>query len=164
MAAIYNCDVYCDECADDIRYSIAKELFDNGGCACLPDGTVGSVFEDVDDLDDYLRGMDETLYDSCDYPKYYQDYSEADCQQHCEDCGDFLENALTSDGVDYVRELAIADCACGDADGAGLCYLDYYDYIELPSNCGECSECGELTDVLEDDLCPDCAEQAIWDC
>lgn len=28
---------------------------------------------------------------------------EADCPNHCDQCGVFLENPLTSDGYDYVR-------------------------------------------------------------
>lgn len=35
---------------------------------------------------------------------------EADTPQHCDSCGEFLENPLTSDGVKYVREV-LADIA-----------------------------------------------------
>lgn len=44
--------------------------------------------------------------DSDDYPQgpYAQGGGEADCPQHCGQCGKFLENPLTGEGYDYVRE------------------------------------------------------------
>lgn len=52
------------------------------------------------------EGMDETEYDSDEYPKgpYPDGGGEADSPQHCDACELFLENALTGDGEDYVRE------------------------------------------------------------
>lgn len=49
---------------------------------------------------------DEHTYDSDDYPKgpYPDGGGEADCPQHCDACHVFLENPLTSEGLDYVRE------------------------------------------------------------
>jgi hypothetical protein len=62
--------------------------------------------------------MDAWIYDGdiyCDDCKpdgaegpYADGGGEADCPQHCGGCGMFLENPLTQDGYDYVRE-AIAD-------------------------------------------------------
>lgn len=46
---------------------------------------------------------DERTYDSDDYPKGPLDASESDCPDHCDQCGVFLENPLTEDGVQYVR-------------------------------------------------------------
>ncbi len=57
------------------------------------------------DLD--AKGVEDTG-DTDDYPQGDSSDGEADCPQHCDDCGVFLENPLTSDGYDYVRE-AIAD-------------------------------------------------------
>lgn len=49
---------------------------------------------------------DESTWDSGDYPKgpYPDGGGEADCPQHCDDCGCFLYNDLTSDGVQYVMD------------------------------------------------------------
>jgi hypothetical protein len=49
---------------------------------------------------------DESLYDSSDYPKgpYPDGGGEADCPQHCDQCGVFLNNELTGDGYEYVSD------------------------------------------------------------
>ena len=46
--------------------------------------------------------------DSDDYPQgpYPNGGGEADTPQHCGTCGVFLENPLTDDGVEYVREAS----------------------------------------------------------
>lgn len=31
---------------------------------------------------------------------------EADCPQHCGDCGEFLENPLTPEGYQYIQDMA----------------------------------------------------------
>ena len=46
---------------------------------------------------------DETTYDSDQYPKGPFDAADADAPQHCDKCGLFLENALTPEGIEYVR-------------------------------------------------------------
>lgn len=58
---------------------------------------------------------DEWSYDSDEYPKgpYADGGGEADTPQHCDHCGLFLENPLTTDGVRYVREALELG---GDAD------------------------------------------------
>lgn len=50
---------------------------------------------------------DESTYDSGDYPKgpYPDGGGEADCPQHCDHCGVFLENPLTAEGEAYVLEV-----------------------------------------------------------
>lgn len=40
----------------------------------------------------------------CAYPRGPFDPGESDCPQHCDNCNEFLENPLTDDGRDYVRE------------------------------------------------------------
>ena len=49
---------------------------------------------------------DESSYDSDNFPKgpYCDGGGEADSPQHCDHCQVFLENPLTADGYDYVRE------------------------------------------------------------
>lgn len=50
----------------------------------------------------------ESSYDSDDWPKgpYGDGGGEADCPQHCDACGVFLENALTPDGDKWLRQEA----------------------------------------------------------
>lgn len=88
---VYAADIYCKECGEEL----CREL-----SPFAPD--------------------DERTYDSDEFPKgpYCRGGGEADCPQHCgsgADCynaielanhrvGAWLENELTTDGVDYVRE------------------------------------------------------------
>jgi hypothetical protein len=48
----------------------------------------------------------ESDYDSDDLPKgpYSDGGGEADTPQHCDGCGQFLENPLTADGLIYVED------------------------------------------------------------
>jgi hypothetical protein len=105
MAAIYAADVWCDDCADRIRDDIANDMWDwnveRARNEC-PDGTPVSDFNSPRELNDYLRGMNESDYDSGEYPKWCSDDEESDCPQHCADCGYFFGNSLTSEGADYV--------------------------------------------------------------
>jgi hypothetical protein len=96
MAAIYQADLWCDDCADAIREQVQAR----GHAPADPD--------------------DEHTYDSDEYPKHAGDDDESDCPQHCgagETCLNAIElpsgrkvgllfGSLTSDGVDYVREHA----------------------------------------------------------
>lgn len=99
---IYNADIYCEECGRAIRKRIRKE----GNAPKNP--------------------KDEYSYDSGEYPKgpYTDGGGEADHPQHCgsgDECldaiygedangnpephyGKFLENPLTTDGYEYVKE------------------------------------------------------------
>lgn len=97
QAYIYCADIYCEDCGRAIRKRIKAEGF-------AP-----------------ADPRDETSYDSDEYPKgpYDEGGGEADCPQHCgsgADClnalelsngtkvGAWLENPLTRDGANYVRE------------------------------------------------------------
>ena len=79
---IYQADIYCEACGEAIQRQIALD-------GNLPDNP-----------------KDEHTFDSDDYPKgpYGDGGGEADTPQHCSACGLFLENPLTQDGYDYVRE------------------------------------------------------------
>jgi hypothetical protein len=97
MAAIYQADVWCDDCADAIRKRLQAE---------------GNAPE---------RTYDERSYDSDEYPKIASDDEESDCPQHCAagaDCfnavelpsgfkAGYLFGSLTSDGVEYLRQAAL---------------------------------------------------------
>lgn len=67
---------------------------------------------------DHVDMADESSYDSDEWPKgpYSEGGGETDCPQHCDSCGVFLENPLTPDGGDYVREKAAEFVATLDTD------------------------------------------------
>lgn len=94
---IYAADIYCEECGKDIRAEITAD----GNAPLHPE--------------------DEWSYDSDEFPKgpLLDGGGESDSPQHCgaeEDCinaiefpdgrkiGAWLENDLTEDGVEYVKE------------------------------------------------------------
>ena len=54
-------------------------------------------------------GVSEYEYDSDDYPKgpFPDGGGEADCPQHCDGCGLFLQNPLTGDGYEYVQAALV---------------------------------------------------------
>jgi uncharacterized Zn finger protein len=54
---------------------------------------------------------DEYSFDSDDYPKgpFADGGGESDSPSHCDTCGKFLENPLTRDGEQYVKEAISAD-------------------------------------------------------
>jgi hypothetical protein len=82
---MYQAALYCEACGEAIRERLTAE----GKAPSNPE--------------------DEHSFDSGDFPKgpYPEGGGEADCPQHCDACGLFLENALTADGLDYVREAIL---------------------------------------------------------
>jgi hypothetical protein len=89
-AYIYQADIYCEECGEGIREELDK---------------AGQAPRDPED---------ESSYDSDQYPKgpYAEGGGEADTPQHCASCGVFLENPLSSDGEDYIRERIAGGRVC----------------------------------------------------
>jgi hypothetical protein len=85
---VYQAALVCDDCGE-----AAKEACDANG--------------------------DENTGDSDDYPQgpVADGGGEADCPQHCDHCGVFLENPLTSDGMEYVREAVERNYAGKGGDG-----------------------------------------------
>jgi len=83
---IYQADLYCENCTKAIKAEINAG---KRGC-CLPP-----------------HPEDESSFDSDTYPKgpYPDGGGEADSNQHCGTCGVFLENPLTRDGEQYLREM-----------------------------------------------------------
>ena len=99
MAQVYQADIFCDSCGEQIRLRILGE----GKAPQNP--------------------IDETTYDSDEYPKRAWDHDESDSPQHCgsgETCleaetlsdgskvGKLIGTTLTDDGVAYVREAIAA--------------------------------------------------------
>lgn len=74
-AYIYQADIYCEPCGKDI----CDDLIASGN---LPN----------EDSDHYPQGP------------YPNGGGEADCPQHCATCHTFLENPLTSEGLEYLKE------------------------------------------------------------
>ncbi len=173
MAAIYAADIWCDDCADDIKDRICTELWEQRESAECPDGTAVNEFDSRDDLYDHLVFMDERHYDSDAFPKHANDDEESDCPQHCaalDECinaevlsdgtkvGYFFGNSLTSYGDDYVRDAVNEDRQSGDT-GSVACELwaTCYEYIDYGPE-DYCVVCGEYADLDENDECEDCAE------
>lgn len=77
---IFQAALYCTDCANEIKWQ----------------------------LDFSHEGQPEHLFDSGDYPKGPYPASESDTPDHCDSCHVHLENPLTGDGEDYVRE-ALSD-------------------------------------------------------
>ena len=148
MAAIYNADVYCDDCAEDIRCQIADSLWEKRSEAITPDGVRVYEWYDFAEFDAHLRGMDEREYDSGDYPKYCDDDEECDSPQHCgshEHCldptimsdgtkiGHFFGNRLTLHGDEYVGATIFEDLEAGRTDSVAVeVWKPHYDYISFP--------------------------------
>jgi len=132
MSYIYAADLWCDDCGESIRNDIIAE----GNAPADPD--------------------DECSYDSDEFPKGCDGTSEADCPNHCgahEDCinaitlsdgtkiGVWLENDLTTDGEDYVKE------AVKEGGEVAELWAEYYDYLDFE---GESEDDGDdgVTDVV----------------
>ena len=158
MAAIYQADVWCDECADRIKYDIVAALLGSDG-SFDPNGLLGLIdpddmaearsgnsrHEEILEIVGYLDEIDQHDYDSDEYPKGCSDDEECDGPQHCaagaecidysetsdgERYGKFFENGLTSYGDDYVTELVNADLAAGRYDSPAVeLWMPYYDYL-----------------------------------
>ena len=80
MGYVYQADIYCDDCGDNIRGELHAQ---------------GKAPEDV---------MDTASFDSDDFPKPYDHRrEESNTPSHCAQCDKMLRNPLTSDGYEYVR-------------------------------------------------------------
>lgn len=79
---MYRAALYCEDC---------------GAKICARHKAEGKAPESPDD---------ERTYDSDDYPKgpYPDGGGEADSPEHCDACGLFLANDLTTDGLAYVQQ------------------------------------------------------------
>ena len=79
------------------------------------------------DIIDHLEGLEDTG-DSGDYPQGFSGHEEADCPQHCDACGVFLQNDLTSEGYEYVKERVREAVAKGKATDVLLEWICFYDF------------------------------------
>lgn len=139
MAAIYQADIWCTECANLIRERLRSE---------------GKAPEDEND---------NYSYDSDDFPKWAGDDEESDSPTHCgshEDCVNAeilpsgrkigcLMGSLTEDGVNYVRESHMERPSEVTEFWVNYFSLQGYDF-DLPD--GErCDGCDEYVEECECD-------------
>lgn len=148
MAGIFQADIYCDDCIEDIKCQIADSLWEKRSESFTPDGIRVDEWYDFEEFDAYLRGMDEREYDSDAYPKHCDDDETSDSPQHCgshEHClnptvladgtkiGHFFGNSLTTYGDEYVAETVLEDLESGRNDSVAIeVWKPYYDYISYP--------------------------------
>jgi hypothetical protein len=76
-AYIFQSDIYCDNCATDIKADLIRS---------------GAADGHEPDSNSFPQGP------------YSEGGGEADCPQHCGHCRTFLDNPLTGDGETYVRD------------------------------------------------------------
>ena len=117
MAYIYDADLWCNSCGEDIVARLTSE----GKAPTNPD--------------------DEHSFDSGEFPKAVGDPGESDCPSHCgggEECleaeilpggrkiGALLSTSLTSDGVEYVKE------AVANGGEVAEFWREQFSWIEFP--------------------------------
>ena len=85
-AYIFNADIYCTDCANEMIDECRERGIDDDG--------------------------DSNTYPQGPFPN---GGGEADCPQHCGSCHAFLENPLTGDGDDYVLSAIADDPDCENA-------------------------------------------------
>jgi hypothetical protein len=140
MAAIYQADIWCDDCADSIRDRIWL------------DSRWGATYPSRKSWEKAIGFDDERMYDSDDYPKYVDDDEECDCPQHCAsqvDCinaeefadgdkvGYFFGNSLTEEGAEYVKEAVREATGAGRDHSVALdIWKPFYDWINY-SDCDD---------------------------
>ena len=117
-AYVYQAGLYCNACAAAIMTKLKQ-----GG-------------------ETPANTSDESSYDSDDYPKgpFSNGGGEADCPQHCDGCGLFLENPLTADGYSYVKRAILEAIKRLPDEVLGVIqeWSDYYDLRYL-TNIESCS-------------------------
>lgn len=119
FAYIYQADILCHDCASGVMANLAGVK--------QHDGQPMAVSEDSDD---YPQGP------------YPDGGGEADCPQHCGECGEFLDNPLTTEGYEYVRE-ALSDYVWrgdGDRDVLAAWFERYSIGLEAPSYAEDCED------------------------
>lgn len=120
---IYCADLYCEDCADEIKSRILADVtarlnpkidaairrLENDLGIKVSDKT----WERINDRAIKAAMPDPDNCDSGEYPRYAgaDGGGESDSPQYCGSCHEFLENPLTADGTAYIRENQ-----CGEWD------------------------------------------------
>ena len=95
---LYNAALWCGPCI--IKALVAQRKAAPGAIDMLP----AQALEQIVSANGYTSESD---YDSDDLPKgpHAEGGGEADAPQHCDECGQFLGNPLTVDGLIYVENM-----------------------------------------------------------
>jgi len=96
-AYIYKADIYCCSCAGKYINVLNKANKDNDR-----------------DSDSFPQGP------------YSDGGGESDSPQHCGDCMVFLENSLTSDGIEYLKEMLAKKSSNGIQDELHVTWKEFY--------------------------------------
>jgi hypothetical protein len=99
-AYIFQADIYCSDCARNIREMLPLDA------------------RASDDSDSYPQGP------------YANGGGESDVPEHCAECGTFLENPLTSEGYDYLRN----ECRSGPIDGYNDTVKEWLAYYDIDAD------------------------------
>lgn len=96
-------------------------------CADIYCGVCGKeIIEDCKDVHE----IDRDCTDS--FPQFDDSSGEADCPQHCGECGVFLENPLTTDGYEYVKEAVLNDLKASNLESIAVTeWGPFYDIESL---------------------------------
>ena len=121
---IYRAALYCADCGEEIRAGLVA---------------LGKAPEDPDN---------ERTYDSGDYPKgpFGDGGGEADTPSHCDGCGVFLENPLTSYGEAYVCEAVVeALSQIVDQGREAVDSVAWFEWrpfygVQISAHCGDATE------------------------
>jgi hypothetical protein len=122
-AYLYKAALWCGPC---IIEALVAERKAPPGAIDLPPA---EALEQIVSANGYTSESD---YDSDDLPTgpYADGGGEADTPHHCDACGQFLENPLTSDGLIYVedalRRCLTTDKLCGVTNGAAVDWANFY--------------------------------------
>jgi len=166
MGSIYQAALWCDDCTEAIKHRVAMELWARKEYALCPAGTKVSDYKTFEDFADHLLYMGEYDYDSDAFPKRCDVTGASDCPNHCDGCGEFLENDLTADGADYVVAAVREALESGDTDCVAITeWMPHYFWLDYP-NIGKCSICGEFGELDTCDWCEDevaCSDRIIED-
>lgn len=103
-AYMYKAAWLCEGCGESTRQELTEQ---------------GNAPADIDN---------ESSYDSDGFPKgpYDNGGGESDSPQHCDQCQCFLENPLTDDGLDYVKETIHNQKEIGGVDSTIAIWANYY--------------------------------------
>jgi hypothetical protein len=105
IIGIYKADVYCIDCTKRISAGIQA-----AGFAVVRNGGTTGKLSDVE------------LLDSDNFPQTCMN-GEADSPQHCASCNEFLENPLTTDGYNWLRN----ECATKPDSITVQMWAEYYE-------------------------------------
>lgn len=112
-----------------------------------------------DCANEIMRELDadgfEDTGDTDEYPQSDCGNDESDCPQHCAGCSEFMENSLTSDGYDYVREAVRENIESGCDDSIAVTvWAPFYD-IDIDNDCDDCGN------QLAGGICENCMGEDV---